>query len=60
MRPLSPLRIFPGVAVKRSQMLSPRPSSSVAPSTWYADTAAPHTKLPELPFAIVIVYPPDC
>ena len=47
MLPLSPFRIFPGIALKRSQMLSPRPSSSVAPSIWYAETAAPHTNLPE-------------
>src|SRR5262245_1905712 len=43
-RPSSPLRIFPGVEVKRSQMLSPRPSSPTAPSTWYAAVAAPQTK----------------
>ena len=32
-----------GRVVKRSQMLSPRPSSLAAPSVWYAAVAAPQT-----------------
>src|SRR5258706_12210745 len=43
MAPLSPLRTFPGVAAKRSQTLSLRPSSFAAPSIWYDAVAAPQT-----------------
>ena len=39
--PVSPLATRPGSVVKRSQMLSPRPSSFAAPSVWYAAVAAP-------------------
>ncbi len=34
----------PGTRQKASQVLSVRPSSSVAPSIWKAAVAAPHTK----------------
>ena len=43
--PLSPLRTLPGVAQKRSQMLSPRPSSATAPSSWYEAEETPQRKL---------------
>src|SRR3954454_14556197 len=42
--PVSPLRTLPGVAQKRSQTLSPRPSSFAAPSIWYDAVAAPQMK----------------
>src|SRR2546430_11079344 len=43
MAPVSPLRTLPGVAQKRSQTLSLRPSSFAAPSIWYDAVAAPQT-----------------
>src|SRR4051812_47439594 len=39
--PVSPLSILPGVAEKVSQIDGARPSSSTAPSIWYAAVAAP-------------------
>jgi hypothetical protein len=44
MAPLEPSVIAPGREQNRSQMLSPRPSTLAAPSTWYADVAEPHRK----------------
>ena len=38
---MSPLATAPGVAQKRSQIDSPRPSASTAPSIWNAAVAAP-------------------
>src|SRR5262245_21094517 len=42
--PVSPPRTRPGVLQNVSQIEGPRPSSDVAPSTWYAEVAEPHRK----------------
>ena len=44
MSAVSPLRMRPGVCVKRYQLLGPAPSASGDPSTWNAEVAAPHRK----------------
>jgi hypothetical protein len=39
--PVSPFWIFPGVWANASQIDSPLPSSSQAPSIWYDEVATP-------------------
>src|SRR4051794_19783231 len=44
MSPVSPLSIAPGTRQKVSQIDGVRPSTSIAPSIWYAEVATPQRK----------------
>src|SRR5687767_15801992 len=44
MSPVAPATVMPGSCEKRCQMLGPPPSTSVEPSTWYAEVATPQRK----------------